>query len=183
MSWPMIAAAAAPYVISQFQDKPSVPGAPALRPMANRDAYINQILDHAFKPDSRSMKLASDQLQNQVSHALARRGLAGSSIGASVLSSSLSDLAAKWAEMQSQQQNQAMQTVMGYDKSRADGFNQQLMMNYGNDLARYNAGVQENANQVAGLGGMINAGTQLYYQDQNNRRMNQIYNHYFPEAG
>jgi hypothetical protein len=156
-------AAAAPAVIGMFQDKPS---APVYRPpeMPDRSKYYQQLLDMAYNPNNRQYLLASDQVANQVNRALARQGLAGSSMGGQLAGLSQANLANSFIDKNLERANQAFQTVGNYDAQRANiqaGLAAQI---YQGQRDQYQGELANQAGVRQGIGSIANAGMYAYGQ-------------------
>lgn len=164
--WWAVAAAAAPYVIAALQKKPHRPGAPAPIPLQNRDPQIDQMMDTAFNPNSQTYNLASQHAMENVNRALGRQGMGGSSVGAQLHQGTQSKLAQAWLQEQAQRQQSAMQIAQEYDRNQAGWQAQQNDAQYKYAMDAYGEANKRNANQVAGVSNMINAGVGAYNQGQ-----------------
>ena len=171
MAWWMVAAAAAPYVMSALQKKPSAPGAPALQNTPDRTAYSNQILNAGFNPNDRTLLSASSVAEDAVNRVLARQGLGGSSIGGQLHSTTQADIANKWLENELNRKISALSAVNNADLARIGVANQNARTMYDYEMGRYNMANQQNVGQVQGLAGMISAGANMYGQSQMQDRM------------
>lgn len=174
MGWWMVAAAAAPYVMSAMQKKPKAPGAPGAVQMPDRSQYINGMLDTAYNPNSEQWGMAADRAADQVNRILGRQGMAGSSVGMQAHQAAQAQIAQAWLADQAQRQAQAMQIVNQYDTGRGNLAAGQAAQqyNYANDA--YNRANQANAAQVQGISNMVGAGMQMYNQHQADQRWDQM---------
>lgn len=166
MAWWAVAAAAVPYIASALQDKPKAPEAPAPVKMTNRDSYVSDMLDTAYNQDSKTWELAADKSADNVARALGRRGLGGSSIGGQILIDNQAALAQAWLEQAAQRKRAALDSAVGYDRGQAGFANDQANQQYGYAMDAYGRKVKSNADQIAGLSGMIQAGMGAYNTDR-----------------
>lgn len=163
--WGYLAAAALPYVIGSFQDKPKAPTyrAPSL---PDRSQYYNQLLDMAYNPNNRMYTLASDQVANNVNRALARQGLAGSSPGGQLAALSQANLANSFIDNQLRRAQDAFQTVSNYDLGRGNieaGIAAQI---YNNQRDQYNSQLASQAAVRQGIGNLAMLGANMYAESE-----------------
>lgn len=174
MSWGLIAAAAAPYVMSMFQDKPSMPGAPAPVKMTDRSGLLNQILDSSFNPQNQIWVQAQERTMDNVNRALGRRGALGSSLALQLQNNASAELAKNWIEGEASRRASAFEAATGYDRAVA-GIDQANSKNaYDYAMAEYQDKLRRNQNQIAGISGLVNAGVQGYNQYKTEQRFNDM---------
>lgn len=164
--WWTLAAAAIPYVVSAMQKKPSMPGAPNAVSLPDRSAYVNQLLDTAYNPNSSTWLLASKEAEDQVARALGRQGAMGSSVGNQTMSNVQTALAAKWLEDAVSRQEGALNTAIGYDRAQAGQGSENSRDAYNYAMDAYKNKVAENTAQVQGISNLVNAGVGAYNQQQ-----------------
>lgn len=172
MAWWAVAAAAVPYVMSAFQDKQKMPGAPAPVQTPDRTGLINQIQDTAFNPQNAIWASASKQAEDSVARTLGRRGALNTSLGMQLQSNTQAEIAKKWLEGQAERENAALNAIVGYDRMKAGLDRDNSSAAYDYSMAKYKDATTRQANQIAGMSGMINAGVNAYNQD----RMMDTYN-------
>lgn len=170
----MAIGAAVPALAGALIPKPKAPNAAQFQiagpQWANREKYINGLLDAAYNPNSEIYRLAADQMAQQVNQQIAGMGLGGSSMALGAMRSSQADLANKFIMDQVQRMQGALGLVTDYDRARAMGdvdvakYNAGVGSNFA--MADYNQRMQNRAGLISGIGGAVGTGMQMYNQNQ-----------------
>lgn len=173
--WGQIALAAAPFVMSQLQDKPDRPAYnPNAAPLRDLSGYQNQILDMAFNQNSDTYRLAAEVAADNVNRMLARQGLAGSSPGAQLSANLQAKMAQDWVDQQLNRGLQGLDAVYNQDLQAK----QYAMGNYDKDFqARMGDYTQRRLDQnsnIRGISDLISAGSNIYGQHQMNKRLDAL---------
>lgn len=170
----MVAAAAAPYVISALQKKPKKPGAPSPVTLPDRSKYIQDLIDASTRPNEGAYRMASDVSVDNVNRILGKQGLGGSSVGLGVHASAQANLANKFMENELNRRINALNVAANYDRMNADVQmgNSGAAYKYATDM--FNLKNKENAGQVQGISSLINAGLGAYQQGQASNRWDEI---------
>jgi hypothetical protein len=169
MAWAPIAAATIPIVYDMFRQKPGAPNLnfPGGGVMPDRSAYVQQLLDSAYNPQSNLYQLAIDRARQNISRDLARRGILGSA-GEDQRAAAMTMLGNRFLETETARRAQALQAANAYDSARAgNAINIGNMMN---ENAWRSAGLQEQRDQamIRNIGGLAGAGAN-YFTKQDER--------------
>lgn len=157
--WGYVAAAALPYLVGALQKKPK---APVMARPVDRSAYINQLLQMAMNPNSQQFKMASDVAQEQVNRALARQGLAGSSIGGQISANIQAKLANDFMNEQISRLGNALGIAQNQDQMGMQG----NVAVYNAQRQAYEDALKRQAAVAQGVGNVVNAGYAGYQADQ-----------------
>lgn len=150
-----LAAIMAPYVLGEMQDKPDQPRMKKVSVAPARDAYYRSMVDTAFNPNSREFLMASEHVQDQVSRALARQGLSGSSIGLQSMAGAQSSMAADFMRAHQAERMAAVNAMVGHDMEKFKLNQMAAEQNYNRDLQAYNEALRRQAGVAQGIGSVI----------------------------
>lgn len=166
MAYAQIAAVALPYILGAMQDKPDAPRGPAPVMATDRSDYIDQILRAGFDPQTDLYNQASSQVADTLERQMARRGIAGGTIGGGVTRNALTDLANKYMENELARKQKALAMTIDYDFRRSDQANQANTAAYNYANQSYQDQMARQAGATAGISGMATAGLGIYQQQQ-----------------
>lgn len=160
MAWQYLAAAA-PYILGALQPKPDMPKyvAPQTYDLSQ---YNRQLLNAAFNPNSNQYRMASDVVQEQVSRALARSGMAGSSVGAQMGLNAQNQLAQSYMDNLLQRGTGAIGAVNAQNQSQLSAADAA----YKRAMDMYNAQMGNAQGAAQGLGAMTNTMMGIYGNQQ-----------------
>jgi len=190
MWWAPLAAAAIPAAVGMFQKRPSMSGGMVAMPqMPDRTAYIDQMLQTSFDPNSEIYQIAAEQLRAKVNQQLAQLGLMNSSYGINASTSSQAELARKFIEDAANRQRQGLGLALDNDRAVAE---MQMGINTRNADNAYRAYLDEDQRKrdlVMGVSGLAGAGLSAYgnYQQAQELAANRVqqqenFNRLFPQT-
>lgn len=167
----MAAAVAAPYVINAFTSKPKRPKYQQQEvDLPDRSQYFNELMNMGFDPQKENYRASADVASEQVNRALARQGLAGSSVGGQVQAAALSKLAQDYENERMQRASSALNQLTSYDL-------QQAGLNQGASDAAYNRALEEYkikmggiSSGIQGISAGIGTAANIYATDSANER-------------